>query len=184
MFSANPESCYLLPFEAYPHLLGADWAGCIPSYLSFPSPSDHLPWVGAVTQHQLLRMACGGSFFWFPSQEPRAALLCAFWGWCIQEDTGGCRGSRRCEEHCSAVRFPRNSLLAGEECRTAELGEIFTQSSSKSCWLLSKKCKSTTIYKHVTVLFWPQQCIQGSFCCSPTQFGWRGVDEKVCRFLC
>lgn len=110
MFSANPESCYLLPFEAYPHLLGADWAGCIPSYLSFPSPSDHLPWVGAVTQHQLLRMACGGSFFWFPSQEPRAALLCAFWGWCIQEDTGGCRGSRRCEEHCSAVRFPRNSL--------------------------------------------------------------------------
>lgn len=70
MFSANPESCYLLPFEAYPHLLGADWAGCIPAYLSFPIPSDHLPWVGAVTQHQLLRMACGGSFFWFPSQEP------------------------------------------------------------------------------------------------------------------
>lgn len=77
-----------------------------------------------------------------------------------------------------------SDFLAGEECRTAELGEIFTQSSSKSCWLLSKKCKSTTIYKHVTVLFWPQQCIQGSFCCSPTQFGWRGVDEKVCRFLC
>lgn len=111
MFSANPESCYLPPFEAF-HTC---W---VQTGLDASLPTSPFPALVIISPEwaQLLNTSCyEGLVVALPSGFParshiRAALSCAYWGWCVQEDSGGCRGSLRCEEQCNAVRCPKNRL--------------------------------------------------------------------------